>query len=97
MEKNNSRQAKQIQITDNIPGGEYANFMQVNHNREEFQIIFGNVFPPSGKVVGKILTTPGHFKRMIAVMQNNLKKYEERFGEIKEVPAQEEKEIGFKE
>ena len=41
------------------------------------------------------MTTPGHFKRMIAAMTDNLKKYEEKFGPIKQA-EQNEKEIGFK-
>ncbi len=87
---------QEIKIADNIPGAEYANFMQVNHNKEEFQIIFGNILPPSGRVVSKVLTTPGHFKKIISAMQDNLKKYEEKFGEVKESASMENKEIGFK-
>ena len=94
--ENKQPQAKQeIKINDNIPGAEYANFMQTNHNKEEFQLIFGNVMAPSGRVVSKVITTPGHFKRMISAMQDNLKKYETKFGEVKESVAVENKEIGF--
>jgi hypothetical protein len=92
----NKQQPKQeIKINDNIPGAEYANFMQTNHNKEEFQLVFGNIMPPSGRVVSKVITTPGHFKRMIFAMQDNLKKYETKFGEVKESVAIENKEIGF--
>jgi hypothetical protein len=94
-QKPGGQQPAQIQIADNIPGAEYANLAQINHNREEFQLIFINILGNTGRVVGKIITNPGHFKRMIAAMQDNLKKYEDRFGEIKEI-AGEEKEIGFK-
>ncbi len=91
-----SEQKKQeIKIADNIPGAEYANAMQVNHNKEEFQLFFLNLIGGSGKVVGKIITNPGHYKRMIAAMQDNLKKYEERLGKIEEAPEL-DKEIGFK-
>lgn len=86
---------QEIKITDNIPGAEYANFMQINHNKEEFQLMFGNILPPSGRVVSKVLTTPGHFKRMISAMQDNLKKYEEKFGEVIESAPVQGKEIGF--
>lgn len=91
-------QGKQVElkIADNIPGAEYANAMQVNHNRDEFQMMFLNILGQSGRVSAKIISSPGHYKRMLAAMQDNLKKYEERFGEIKEVAAPEEKEIGFR-
>lgn len=88
-------QKKEIKIADNIPGAEYANAMQINHNRDEFQMIFLNLLGASGRVSGKIITSPGHYKRLINAMQENLKKYEKQFGEIKEVGKLEEKEIGF--
>ena len=86
---------QQIKIADNIPGAEYANAMQANHNKDEFQVMFLSIMGGSGKVTGKIMTNPGHFKRMVLAMNDNLKKYEDQFGEIKEseVPG---KEIGFK-
>ena len=100
MENNNQQpqnQAKpgQIQISDNIPGAEYANAMQASHNRDEFQMMFLSIMPPSGKVSSKIITSPGHFKRMVKAMQDNINMYEEKFGEIKEAESM-SKEIGFK-
>jgi hypothetical protein len=86
---------QEIKIADNIPGAEYANAMQVNHNKDEFQLMFLNIMGSSGRVTGKVITNPGHFKRMIAAMSDNLKKYEERFGPVKE-SEQLDKEIGFK-
>jgi 3-dehydroquinate dehydratase len=86
---------QEIKIADSIPGAEYANAMQVNHNKEEFQLFFLNLIGASGKVVGKIITNPGHYKRMLAAMEDNLKKYEERFNKIEEAPEL-DKEIGFK-
>ncbi|MFH1192448.1 MAG: DUF3467 domain-containing protein [bacterium] len=95
MNQPNPQQQKQLQVADNIQGGEYANLMQVGHNRDEFQMIFFTLMPPSAKVTGKIITTPGHFKRMVNVMVDNVKKYEEKFGEIKEAESVHD-EIGFK-
>ena len=92
----NPQGKQEIKIADNIPGAEYANAMQVNHNRDEFQLMFLNVLGASGRVGAKIITTPGHYKRMIIAMQDNLKKYESQFGEIKEVAGIDDKEIGFK-
>ncbi len=86
----------QLQIADNIPGAEYTNFANIRHNQEEFQLVFANVFPPSGRVVAKLITTPAHFKRMIMAMNENLKKYEEQFGTVKEIEMADGKEIGFK-
>lgn len=88
------QQPQQIKINDPIQGGEYANIAWINHNNEEFQLIFGNIAGNSGKVVSKIITTPGHLKRIIAALTENLKKYEEKFGTVKET-AITNQEIGF--
>lgn len=93
-----NNQAKgEIKIADNLPGAEYANLAQIAHpNRDEFHLVFMNVSGQTGKVAAKIITGPGHYKRLVAAMQDNLKKYEERFGEIKDVPAPDKGgEIGF--
>ena len=84
----------EIKIADNIPGGQYANAMQIRHNKDEFQLFFMNLIPPTGRIVAKIITSPGHFKRMINAMQENLKSYEKNFGEIKEADSP-EKNLGF--
>jgi len=85
----------EIKIQDNFPGGEYANAMQVAHNKEEFILTFMNVLPPSGRVSAKIITNPSHMKRMISALQDNISKYETQFGKIEEAKAP-EKELGFK-
>jgi hypothetical protein len=89
-------QGAQIKIADNLPGAEYANAMQVRHNQDEFQLMFISIMGGSGKVTGKIVTPPGHMKRMISAMQEAIKKYEAKHGEIKVSSSPIEKEIGFK-
>ncbi len=88
-------QKQEIKIADNIPGAEYANAMQINHNKDEFHLLFLNLLGPSGRVSSKIITSPGHYKRMIVAMTENLAKYEKQYGEIKEAISP-ENEIGFK-
>lgn len=94
-QKPGSNRPQEIKIADNIPGAEYANAMQVNHNKDEFQLMFLNIMGLSGRVTAKVITNPGHFKRMIMAMQDNLKKYEEKYGVVKE-SGELDKEIGFK-
>lgn len=93
--KNISGGRQEIKITDNIPGAEYANAMQVNHTKDEIQMMFLNIFGGSGKVTGKIISSPGHAKRMLTALTDNIKKYEEKFGTIEETKI-DNKEIGFK-
>lgn len=99
--ENNRKQVKPVQqeikIVDNIVGAEYSNMMNIAHTKEEFNLFFAHVLPPTGKVVGKVTTSPGHLKRMIKAMQDSLNKYEKQFGKIdiaNDLKGSEEK-IGF--
>lgn len=69
----NQNQPQEIKIADNIPGAEYANAAQISHNKDEFQMFFFSIVGQTGRVVGKIITNPGHYKRMVAAMTDNLK------------------------
>lgn len=85
----------EIKIADNFAGGEYANAMQVNHTKDEVLLTFFNIVSPSGRVVSKIITSPGHLKRMITALNDNLKKYEDKFGVVEAAESPKE-DIGFK-
>jgi hypothetical protein len=87
-------QPMEIKINDNFAGGEYANGMQCVPSKDEFLLTFLNIVPPSGRVCAKIITSPGHFKRMVAALNESLKNYEEKFGII-EAAESLKKEIGF--
>jgi len=82
------QQQVQIKATDEKLKGEYSNVMQILHTKEEFVLDFLNVFPPTGTLNSRIIVSPGHFKRMVKAMDENLKKYEEINGKIEEVEAQ---------
>lgn len=73
-----------IKLPDSVLPGVYANQMMVTHTREEFLLDFINLFPPSGVVNARVIVSPGHLKRMIRALQDNLSKYETRFGSIHE-------------
>jgi len=91
----NQPKENQIQIRDSFAGGEYANAMSVGHTKEEFLLTFLNLVAPSGRVVGKIITSPGHLKRILRALDENLKKYEAAFGKVEEAEGP-KNEIGFK-
>lgn len=73
-----------VKIPEEILRGAYANQMVVRHTREEFVVDFVSVFPPGGVVVARILVSPGHCKRMIRALQENVSRYEAAFGAILE-------------
>ena len=86
MAEQNQQQNINIKIPDDILKGNYSNNLFISHTKEEFILDFINVslFPPPGQgiAVAKIITNPGHFKRMVAALTDNLNKYETQFGKI---------------
>lgn len=78
------KQPVPIKVKDDIAGGVYANNMIVVHSREEFVMDFIYLFPRQGMVNARVITSPGHMKRIIRALQDNLKKYEQAYGEIHE-------------
>lgn len=83
-----------VKITDDVLMGRYANFMKVTHTPAEFVLEFANIIPPMGAVVAKVFISPGHLKRIITALNDNVRKYEDKFGEIKAV-EEPKREIGF--
>jgi hypothetical protein len=71
-----------IKIPDEVLRGVYANQMVVSHTREEFLLDFINLFPPGGVVNARVIVSPGHLKRMIGALTENLEKYEGKFGPV---------------
>jgi hypothetical protein len=45
------------------------------------------VAPPSGTVTSRIIVSPGHIKRIVNALQENISRYEQKFGSIQ--PAEE--------
>jgi hypothetical protein len=67
-----------------IPTAAYFNVMRVSHNRREFFFDFAQagVEPGVANLLTRMITSPGHAKAMLAAMVDNVRKYEEKFGEI---------------
>jgi len=86
----------EIQVPPEIEKGVYSNFAFLSHGTDEF--IFDFIFfPPQknpGKVLSRVILSPAHAKRFLHALNDNLKKYEARFGEIK-ITGREERKIGF--
>ena len=87
----------QVKISDEVLKGLYSNTMQVSHSEEEFIMDFMYIDHPTalGTVSAKVIVTPGHLKRMIDALQDNLSKYEQKFGSISQA-EQPSHRIGFR-
>jgi len=73
-----------VKIRDDVAGGVYANHMVVAHNREEFLLDFYYLSPQVGTLNARVITSPGHLKRIVRALTDNLRRYEETYGEIRE-------------
>ncbi len=82
---------RQMQINIEVPpdlDATYANFALITHSASEIIIDFARVLPntPKAKVYAHIITTPLHAKLLLRALNDNLEKYEAKFGEVK-LPA----------
>jgi hypothetical protein len=73
----------QISASDETHRGRYSNNMYVAHSPEEFMIDWLLNSPSGTHLVSRIIVTPGHMKRIIAALTDNLNKYEQKFGQIR--------------
>ena|SRR5262245_6719357 len=74
----------QIQLDEWVAQGVYSNLVLINHTENEFVLDFAFLAPgtPAAKVRARILSAPRHTKRLLRALQQNVARYEERFGEI---------------
>ena len=74
----------QIQIDPLTANGVFVNLAMVNHTETEFTLDLAYVQPqaPQATVRARAITTPKHMKRLLLAIQDNLARYEARFGTI---------------
>lgn len=74
-----------IELTEDVAEGIYANLAVIAHSPSEFVIDFVNVMPgmPKARVRSRIVMTPEHAKRLLAALNDNIQRYENSFGEIR--------------
>ena len=86
---NQSQQPNQlnIEISEEVAEGSYANLAIITHSHAEFVIDFVNVMPgtPKSKVKSRIILTPQHAKRLMKALTENIGKYEAGNGTIKDL------------
>jgi hypothetical protein len=74
-----------IELGENEAEGAYSNLVLITHSPAEFVFDFARVLPgkPKAKVYARIIKAPQHAKSFLLALQDNIKKYEEQYGEIK--------------
>ena len=73
-----------IEISEEVAEGQYANLAIITHSHAEFVIDFVNVMPgtPKSKVKSRVILTPMHAKRFMKALVENVERYEEANGPI---------------
>ena len=85
-ENNQPENQINIELTDEVAEGIYSNLAMIAHSNSEFVIDFIRLMPgvPKAKVKARVVVTPEHAKRLLLALQDNVRKYEETFGTIKQ-------------
>ena len=76
-----------IEISEEMAEGQYANLAIITHSHAEFVIDFVNVMPgtPKSKVKSRIILTPQHAKRFMKALTENLGRFETANGKIQDL------------
>jgi len=75
-----------IHLSEEVAEGVYSNLAIITHSNSEFIVDFVNLMPglPKGNVKSRIILTPQNAKRLLNALQDNVYKYEEVNGKIKD-------------
>lgn len=85
MEENNNQ--LNIELTEEVAEGIYSNLAVITHSPSEFVIDFIKVMPgvPKARVKSRIVLTPQHAKRLMLALTDNIQKFEQVHGKIKDM------------
>jgi hypothetical protein len=84
-----------VKIADEVLKGCYANTLLVSHTAEEFILDFILSLPPQAVCNARVILHPGHLKRVIVALQQNLARYETAHGAVASAPDPGQGNIGF--
>ena len=69
----------QVELSEEIAQGTYANLAVIAHSSSEFILDFIRIVPgtPKAKVQSRIILTPDNAKRLSFALQDNIRKFDE--------------------
>lgn len=78
----------QIKADEKEMQGLYSNLVMIQHGAEEFTLNFVYIFPngTQGKLMSSVIVSPGHAKRILRALGENISRFEAQYGPIKEGP-----------
>lgn len=80
MENDKPTNEIQVELSEEIAQGTYANLAIISHSSSEFILDFIRVVPgaPKAKVKSRIILTPDNAKRLLLALEDNINKFEEQ-------------------
>ncbi len=84
MEESNTENQFRIELSEDVAQGVYSNLTVITHSSSEVILDFVRVLPgiPKAEVKSRIILAPEHAKRLLLALQDNIRKYEAKFGTI---------------
>lgn len=77
-----------LEVEKDIAHGRYANIAIIAHTKDEFIMDFALAYPGQAPLVNnRVITSPSHAKALLRSLEDNIRKYEARFGSIAEPPS----------
>ena len=89
MDEKKKKEGLNIELSEEIAQGNYSNLAIINHSPSEFVVDFIQMMPgvPKAKVKSRIILTPQHAKRLMKALNENVLKFEDQHGEIKDLDS----------
>jgi len=97
MDEQKKKDGINIELSEEVAEGSYSNLAIINHSASEFVLDFIQMMPgvPKAKVKSRIILTPQHAKRFSKALVDNISKFENSNGEIKEYENQKPIQLNF--
>jgi len=74
-----------LEIDKETAKGQYTNMALIAHTKDEFVIDFAFAYPGQSPIVNsRVITSPQHAKAFLRSLEENISRYESKFGKIVE-------------
>ena len=76
----------EVRVDDAVAGGLYSNGLMVHTSETEFTLDFLHMEPgrASARVRTRVIVSPRQAKRVLRLLGDNMRRYEQRFGQVEE-------------
>jgi len=81
-EKNRPKKTGELHLSApaDKAAGVYCNVASIAHSQSDFVLDFIFRLGKEGHLVSRVITNPGHAKALLVALQENIEKYEAKFG-----------------